>query len=79
MPFRLRAPPGCLQAVARRVRHPRIFVAFILADLLLSVGGSRINRRADGAGERVGLLTGVDGAGGKTLLVRVGRFGGHKE
>ena len=47
---------------ARRIRDAGVFVTLVLADLLLRVGRSEIDRHIDGAGGRVGLLTGVNGA-----------------
>ena len=47
----------------RRVLRTGVFVALVLADLFLHVGGRLIDRRDDGAGRRVGLLPGVDADG----------------
>ena len=55
------------EAVAGRVRHPRVFVSLVFPDLLLDVGGRRVNRRSYSASFLVGLLTGMDGARGKSI------------
>ena len=57
-----------LKPGARGIRHARVLVSFVLADALLDVSGGRIDRNRDRAGEWIGFLSGVDGAGGKTEL-----------
>ena len=48
---------------ARRVLRAGVFVALVLAQGFLHVGGGLIDRGDDGAGRRVGLLAGVDADG----------------
>ena len=45
------------------------------ADAVLLVGGDLVDRRHDGTGRRVGLLPGVDGAGGETVVAARGAHG----
>ena len=44
----------------RRVLRPRVLVAFVLAKRVLDVGRGLKDRRDDGAGRRVGLLSGMN-------------------
>ena len=60
-----------LEGAARRVLHPRVLVARVLAGLEVLIGGGLIDRDADGAGRRIGRLAGVDGAGGERSALRV--------
>ena len=54
-----------LQPRARGIRDAGIFVSLVLADSLLHVGRGGINGDRDGAGQRIGFLSGVNGAGGE--------------
>ena len=47
------------------IRNPGVFVAVVLTYLFLGIGGGGINRHVDRAGQRIGMLAVVDGAGGK--------------
>src|SRR5580692_8335728 len=51
-----------LQPIARWIRHARVFVTFVLSDFFLNVRGSRVDWDSDSTGQRVGLLSGVNGA-----------------
>ncbi|SPE45480.1 hypothetical protein SBA7_840010 [Candidatus Sulfotelmatobacter sp. SbA7] len=63
------------EASARRIRNASVLVALVLAQFLLEVRRSGIDRDCDGAGLSVGFLTGVNGASGKA-----GEFGfGHRD
>src|SRR6266404_390337 len=57
------------QAGTRRIRDTRVLVPFIFPNLLLHVGGGRVNGNRDGSGEWVCFLSGVDGGGGKTKIL----------
>ena len=57
------------QAGASGIGDAGVFVAFVLAQFLLDVGGGRIDGNCYRAGFRVGLLSGVDGFGGETWLL----------
>jgi len=46
----------------------------VFADLLLNVGGRRVDRRSYSASFLVGLLTGVDGARGKSVRLLLGHI-----
>src|ERR1700692_3082776 len=63
-----------LHSIARWIRHARIFVSFILANLLLYVSGCWINRSADSAGKGITLLPRMDGASSKAWLLSGQRF-----
>ena len=51
---------------ARRIFRPRVFEAFVLAQLRLHVRRRLKNRIGDRAGDRLRLLAGVDAIGGET-------------
>ena len=50
----------------RRVLSAGVLVPFVDTDSILHVGGSQVDRRHNGAGERVGPLSSVNGASGHT-------------
>jgi len=60
-----------LEGGTRAVLHPRVLVALVDPELVVDVGRGGVDRDGDGAGRRVGLLAGVDGAGGKAEVPRV--------
>ena len=63
---------GCeilFQASARGIGNAGVLIALILTELLLDVGGSRVDGRADGAAFSIRLLPDVDRACGKTGLL----------
>src|SRR6266566_2119231 len=43
----------------RRILRPAVFVALVLAELVLDVGRRLVDRRDDGAGRGIGFLSGV--------------------
>src|SRR5262249_44315240 len=57
------------QGRPRRIAAARVFVALVLAERGLRVGGSRIDRDHRGPGGRVRVLAGVNGPRRKALLV----------
>ncbi len=54
------------QTRARRIRNPRVLVAFVLPNLLLDVGRGRMNGGRNRAAFEVRLLPDVNGASSKT-------------
>src|SRR5437016_12273724 len=55
-----------LQARARGVGDTRVFVAFVLSDVLLDVSGGSKNRNGDRAGRRIRFLADMNGLCGKS-------------
>ncbi len=53
------------QAGARGIGNAGVFVALVLAEFLLNVGGGRVDGDRDGAGFGVRLLADVNGASGE--------------
>ena len=53
----------------RRILRASVFETLVLAEPLLDVGGGLINRRDDGAGGRIGFLTGVNANGAESCGV----------
>src|SRR2546421_5609087 len=70
-----------------RIDRARIIVAFMFARTFLDVSRCCVNRRHDRAGGRIGLLTGVNRAGGELVLFlhlnlfypRITRMNANKE
>ena len=62
---------AALEGHAGRVLRARVFVALVDARALLRVGRGGVDRHHHRAGGRVGLLAGMDAAGGEGELVRV--------
>src|SRR2546429_6490730 len=58
-----------LNPVARRIRHPRVLITLMLADLFLKVSGGCVDRRTDRARRSIGFLPNVDSGSAKTLLL----------
>jgi hypothetical protein len=63
---------AALERHARGILGARVVVALVHARTLLHVSGRGVNRHHDGAGGRIGLLSGVDAAGGEVESVRFG-------
>jgi hypothetical protein len=57
-----------LQRLARGVLAPRVLVSLVLAQSILHICGRLVDRRHDGAGEGLGALARMDGAGRKPCL-----------
>ena len=71
MPAPLQAGQRRLQRRPGRVPGPRVVVpAAGLADDVLGIGGGLVDRHDDRTGQRVGLLAGMDGAGGRSRSSR---------
>jgi putative two-component system response regulator len=66
-----------LQRFAGRVLPPCVLVPFILPERFLNVGRGEVDRRHDRTGERIGPLSGVNGAGAKPGVEIVGKDFGH--
>src|SRR5689334_2900518 len=66
-----------LECLARRVAGAGVLVALMLPEALLDVGRGLIDRRHDGAGEGVGDVSGVHGAGCQALDQVLPRYLGH--
>ena len=62
-----------LEHGARRIFRPRVFVAFVPAELRLDVGRGLEDRIGDGAGDRLRLLAGVNAIGGETHVSSLSR------
>ena len=60
------------QAGAGGIGNARVFVALVLAQFLLNVGGSRVDRNRYRAGFGVGILAGMNGFGGEAWLLVFG-------
>src|SRR5579864_1885317 len=60
-----------LQPRSRRIRHPRVLVPFVLADPLLHIGGSWIDRNRHRTRQRVWFLSCVNCASRKAQLFRL--------
>ncbi len=58
----LQARDAALQSFPGGILGPGVLVPFVASEPLLDVGGGLVDRRHDGAGERVGGLAGVDGS-----------------
>src|SRR5207244_2958499 len=66
-----------LERFAGRVAGAGVLVAFVLPEALLDVGRGLIDRRHDGAGEGVGNVSGVHGAGRQAPDQVLPRYLGH--
>ena len=57
-----------LEREARRILRARVLVALVHAELVLHVGRCLIDRRDDGAGRRIRLLSGVQADGAESRV-----------
>ena len=66
-----------LERLAGGVLPPGVLVPFVLAERVLDVGRGQVDRRHDGARERVGPLTSVNGARAEAGVEVVRKDFGH--
>jgi hypothetical protein len=67
------------QSLAGRVLGSGVLVALMPAECLLDVGRCLVNRRHHCAGQRIGILAGMNGTGGKTEVGVLGARAGHRK